>query len=843
MVNDVLNDLVTRDLLYCGDGERIFFETKRSSMVKTYLKFIPTTEDEPRFRDSLLELYNIQYEDYIKQFDQASLLPAKSSLTPFGRDYIRKPQYAPIMNKKYCFVTPDKQLNTSNDETDVAREETQLNRQGNILFFFYKITEIQFSMSHGCVSDNDLRSLPLVDVNHHDQHELLTCNADKTIQHSSILGANQCIQTTKATDHILTIQENVVKDINDIQNRNLLLSSAVAIPRISTTPKTCAIATEQDENSVLLKKDEFYALQNQPTVSDDCDQTTLENVDLNTWHDRPLNVTTPEDVNNDHDDILTKNSELDGITDDLKQSSSEAAGQLDKILEATQNDQEKIVGKTMDINKKILAGKALLIPSIVLTKGLIGLHIRAPAKDINDALEYLVAEELLKKDKYLQARNHPIESYLKCLPKDFDNISNKYLLQRKLSEPQVTVDKYLDSLKTIKYATLVQCPTSILINVLQTPPYDQFQIDLSSKRKANRNTIIIDLLRECTGEKLEQWTPITIEQSLMAINALGFLNRVEEKLLDTKLNTYLTSKGCSNMIVEPYIKKCCDTKLKMIIGRKIIIFKIDGSYTGTLTYGNCLKCMKQYSHNYFMYQDKKYVTYDSVFSSNLVYLGGNYGYDKKFIRWLSNSILYLYSGFENFAKCYNATNNQISKTVDTANINLCPTRIQDFWFLYNFINISFFYTESTILQVPSNCDRQKLVEFMNTNYDRLNKHFVNYWALHKEHHSCGTTCSMAFVTDGFQKSSRFICGNIKMVVRSKELGYVQVGCGNRPEYEAKHKRKQDNQCKSITTSTNGSNDDTTDALCRSCKLNPISHDVEEEIITNNECNINRNPRF
>ncbi|CAF1039382.1 unnamed protein product [Adineta ricciae] len=290
---------------------------------------------------------------------------------------------------------------------------------------------------------------------------------------------------------------------------------------------------------------------------------------------------------------------------------------------------------------------------------------------------------------------------------------------------------------------------------------------------ANRNMKIIELLRECTGDKLEKWTSITIEQSLMAINGLDFLSRTEEILLDAKLRTYLTSKDCSDTIIEPYVQKCCDTSLTIAFGRKITIFKMDRTYTGTIAHGNCSKCMKQYSHNYFMDQGKKYVTYNSIFNSDLIYLGGNYGYDKQFIVWLSNSILYLYSGFENFAKCYNATNNVFWNTNGIICINLCPARIQDFWFLYNFINISFFYNQPTILEIPSNCDRQNLVEFMNANYDILNKHYVNCWALHKERHTCERACSMAFVTDGFQKSSRFICSNIKMVVRSEELGKLK----------------------------------------------------------------------
>lgn len=67
-------------------------------------------------------------------------------------------------------------------------------------------------------------------------------------------------------------------------------------------------------------------------------------------------------------------------------------------------------------------------------------------------------------------------------------------------------------------------------------------------------------------------------------------------------------------------------------------------------------------------------------------------------------------------------------------------------------------------------DREELVEMMEENYEVLNTQFVRFWASHKQHRSCGPTCSKAFVCDGFQKPSRFICGNVRKVTLSEELG-------------------------------------------------------------------------
>ncbi|UJR12921.1 hypothetical protein I4U23_017095 [Adineta vaga] len=104
--------------------------------------------------------------------------------------------------------------------------------------------------------------------------------------------------------------------------------------------------------------------------------------------------------------------------------------------------------------------------------------------------------------------------------------------------------------------------------------------------------------------------------------------------------------------------------------------------------------------------------------------------------------------------------------------------------------------------------------------------FANFWASHAQHHAFNSLCSKVFVTDGFQKPSRFICGNVEMTVHSEELGVIQVGYGNRPDYGTKRKNMED--C----------GDE-----CSSSSANPAVHKVEKELIINTECNINRNPRF
>lgn len=100
LVDTVLNNLVERRLLYEGHGETSFFDVKRSSMIKTYLKFIPADEDKHRFRDDLARLFNIEYENYEAIFKQAPLLPPQCELKAHGQSFISQPQYQAVMNER-----------------------------------------------------------------------------------------------------------------------------------------------------------------------------------------------------------------------------------------------------------------------------------------------------------------------------------------------------------------------------------------------------------------------------------------------------------------------------------------------------------------------------------------------------------------------------------------------------------------------------------------------------------------------------------------------------------------------------------------------------------------------
>lgn len=130
-----------------------------------------------------------------------------------------------------------------------------------------------------------------------------------------------------------------------------------------------------------------------------------------------------------------------------------------------------------------LEGKILLIRSILLTKGLIVSHLKLTSIEVKCALESLLQKQFLMVDKFLQCGKRKIQAYLKFVPKDIGNRADVYLLQRRLLDLNVDVHTYIDSLKTIKYATISLRPSNILMKKLNEDPYSRLEINLTLKRK------------------------------------------------------------------------------------------------------------------------------------------------------------------------------------------------------------------------------------------------------------------------------------------------------------------------------------------------------------------------
>lgn len=145
-----------------------------------------------------------------------------------------------------------------------------------------------------------------------------------------------------------------------------------------------------------------------------------------------------------------------------------------------------IVRNTIDVLSLLnlrIQGKILSIPSIILTKGLITVHLKLSSEEIRCALDALCEQELLTADKFLQCNNRKVQSYLKYVPENIEDRIDRYTLQRRLLNMDVDVHRYINSLKTIQYATSALRPSNLLLHLLEEEKYLRLHIDLTLKRK------------------------------------------------------------------------------------------------------------------------------------------------------------------------------------------------------------------------------------------------------------------------------------------------------------------------------------------------------------------------
>ncbi|CAF1233206.1 unnamed protein product, partial [Rotaria magnacalcarata] len=318
LVDNVLSDMVKRKLLHEGHNDKAFFETGRLSHINTYSKFIPTPDDKQRFEDDLLHFYSIHYEDYLKQFQHAALLPPGCRLTDFGREFLRQPPYQKVLKEEV-----DKKLSKSPNETSSTRGQVTQNS-----------AEVNDDYGNLSMSNRQLKSTT-------DDFEFHHIDSDDDIMSMAL-------------------------PINDILNEKF---------------------SEDLESDKIIAHKELARFE---TV-ERSEQLTKTNADEQGGSIRCFYF----------------------ILHDL----------LIAILE--------VMSTTS--NLKLLAGKLLLIPSIILTTGLISLYIKVIANDINEALEYLVHKKILKADKYIQSGKRQVEAYFKYVR----NIIEKANIDEEASAPSL----------------------------------------------------------------------------------------------------------------------------------------------------------------------------------------------------------------------------------------------------------------------------------------------------------------------------------------------------------------------------------------------------------------------
>ncbi|CAF1435613.1 unnamed protein product [Didymodactylos carnosus] len=130
----------------------------------------------------------------------------------------------------------------------------------------------------------------------------------------------------------------------------------------------------------------------------------------------------------------------------------------------------------------------------------------------------------------------------------------------------------------------------------------------------------------------------------------------------------------------------------------------------------------------------------------------------------------------------------------------------------------------------------KMIKWLTMTFHELNRHFTRFWVHHRHIVSCIHLCSTAFITDGFQKPSIYICSNHNRGVVSEELGFIQLGCANRP---AAKPRQRTN-----TNDVYGERSQGEPPTCQECRdIGITSSRNDGEYIQDFTCNVDRLPRM
>ncbi|CAF0948293.1 unnamed protein product [Didymodactylos carnosus] len=150
--------------------------------------------------------------------------------------------------------------------------------------------------------------------------------------------------------------------------------------------------------------------------------------------------------------------------------------------------------------------------------------------------------------------------------------------------------------------------------------------------------------------------------------------------------------------------------------------------------------------------------------------------------------------------------------------------------------VSNMYVKVDFVELPPLMHHSKMIKWLTMTFHELNRHFTRFWVHHRHIVSCIHLCSTAFITDGFQKPSIYICSNHNRGAVSEELGYIQLGCANRPAAKPRQRTNPKN--------VYGERSQGEPPTCQECRdIGVTSSRNDGEYIQDFICNVDRLPRM
>ncbi|CAF1348165.1 unnamed protein product [Didymodactylos carnosus] len=313
----------------------------------------------------------------------------------------------------------------------------------------------------------------------------------------------------------------------------------------------------------------------------------------------------------------------------------------------------------------------------------------------------------------------------------------------------------------------------------------------------------------------------------------------DKAIVATSILTRRSLSHLTTIILKPFTQQCmkCNQKLIPTFKQSVTVYLFDRIRTGSIYNASC--CDITYFPDSLKddRQGTTMICVQSIYNQEYVYFSEKNCYHINVLIDFSTQFLSSYTGFRNYAECYN---NRL-KRLQQQKLQMYETIIQDEhpldrrqlqrdWFIYECSLYSFFIKQLDYFIISSTLN---------------DVHRLSCFGYTPQQYKCLRTsekqsdddqgCGQAFVTDGFQKSDRHICSNKNKFISTREFPELHFGCGRTPSRIPNRKANNGEQalyrdtCKGALLISDemckNSNDDESKGIFSGCNVRRIDRFV------------------
>ncbi|CAF1470356.1 unnamed protein product [Adineta ricciae] len=252
-----------------------------------------------------------------------------------------------------------------------------------------------------------------------------------------------------------------------------------------------------------------------------------------------------------------------------------------------------------------------------------------------------------------------------------------------------------------------------------------------------------------------------------------------------KVNNIAESEGVNELYLKPYTTECirCKKQLKATFShRSKTIMSLARTYKALVSTCVCQDCNIRIFPNFYIDNNKKIFTVESIKNDQYVYLNGNQIFEQNLLIDFDHQLIQNTVSFEGYTNAYNA---KIKMILERQNGQRSMTYLNEknfqmTWLLVNIVKFSFMTTNDKSIAIPMSVrDVDECNDYFLMIKSDLYEKFVKFWTRHQRFtKTCDpATCSRVFIVDGHQKANRLICQHKDIFDNTiPELGPVQMGC-------------------------------------------------------------------